>query len=285
MLPNLFHFPDWLPLIGGEPLTSFGVMMFLAFVTAGVILRKELERGGYDGEKAWDLVFMAVIGGILGAKLYYVFLNFDRLQAEGLSFLFSRGGMVWYGGFIGAAILVLWQAKKLGLPLLKVMDFSAPALALAYAVGRVGCFLVGDDWGRPTDSWVGIRFPQGFPPTRVDVIENYFGIEVDPALVEQYGQVVPVHPTQLYEVGMSTLIFFLLWSIRRRDTQPGWLFSVWLALAGVERFIVEFFRAKDDRFFGMLTLAQLISLGLIVLAFVGMRRFGGASPTESRSAV
>jgi len=285
--PYLFYFPDWLPVLGGQPVTSFGVMMFLAFLTGGIVLRKELERGGYDGEKAWDLVFMAVIGGILGAKLYYVFLNFDRLQAEGLSFLFSRGGMVWYGGFILAAAMVLWQARRDGLPLARVMDFSAPALALAYAVGRIGCFLVGDDWGRPTDSWVGIAFPNGFPPTRVDIIENQFGIAVDPALIEQYGQVVPVHPTQLYEVAMSTLIFLFLWSIRRRDTAPGWLFSVWLALAGAERIIVEFFRAKDDRFFGVLTLAQVISVGLIVVAFVLMARFRQApAPADaSRTSV
>jgi len=282
VLPILFRFPDWVPLLGGEAVTSFGVMMFLAFVTAGVILRKEMERNGYDGEKAWDLVFMAVIGGIVGAKLYYVFLNWDRFQVEGVSFLFSRGGMVWYGGFVLATVLVLWQARKLDLPLLKVMDFSAPALALAYAVGRVGCFLVGDDWGRPTDSWVGIRFPEGFPPTRVDIIEEQFGIAVDPALVQKYGEIVPVHPTQLYEVAMSTLIFLLLWRIRGRDANPGWLFTVWLALAGAERFVVEFFRAKDDRFFGALTLAQVISLGLIAVALVGMIRLG---KTAGRDAV
>jgi phosphatidylglycerol:prolipoprotein diacylglycerol transferase len=275
VLPNLFYFPDWVPFLGGEAVTSFGVMMFLAFLTAGVILSKEMERNGYDGEKAWDLVFMAVIGGLGGAKLYYVFLNFDRLQVEGLSFVFSRGGMVWYGGFIGAAILVAWQAKRMGLPVPRVADFTAPALALAYAVGRVGCFLVGDDWGRPTDSWVGIRFPEGFPPTRVDIIENQFGIAVDPALVEKYGEIVPVHPTQLYEVAMSTLIFLFLWRIRGRNASPGWLFSVWLALAGVERFIVEIFRAKDDRFFGFLTLAQIISIGLLVAGLIMASRLRG----------
>jgi len=280
VLPYLFRFPDWLPLIGGAYVTSFGVLMFLAFVTAGAVLRKEMERGGYDGEKAWDLVFMAVIGGILGGKLYYVFLNFDRLQAEGLSFLFSRGGMVWYGGFAAATFLVLWQARRMQLPLLKIMDFSAPALALAYAVGRVGCFLVGDDWGRPTDSWVGVRFPEGFPPTTVENIEG-FGIAVDPALVEKYGNVIPVHPTQLYEVAMSTVIFLFLWKIRGRSASPGWLFTVWLALAGVERFIVEFFRAKDDRFFGALTLAQVISLGLVAFALVWMSRLGKTSDATS----
>lgn len=272
MFPILFRLPEWVPFLGGEPVTSFGVMMFAAFVTAGVILRKELEREGYNGEKAWDFVFMAVIGGIIGAKVYYVFLNFDRLQAEGISFFLSRGGMVWYGGFLLAALLVLWEAHRSDIPVRKVMDFSAPALALAYAVGRVGCFLVGDDWGRPTDSWVGIRFPEGFPPTTVEAIENQFGILVDPALVEKYGDVVPVHPTQLYEVAMSTAIFFLLWSLRKRDDKPGWLFALWLALAGVERFVVEIFRAKDDRFFGALTLAQMISLGLVVVGVAWMQR-------------
>ena len=280
MLPILFRFPEWVPFLGGAPVTSFGLMMFLAFVTAGVVLRKEMERNGYDGEQAWDLVFMAVIGGIVGAKLYYVFLNYERLQIEGIGFLFSRGGMVWYGGLLGATVLVLWKARQLKLPLPKVMDMSSAALALAYAVGRMGCFLVGDDWGRPSDSWVGIRFPEGFPPTTVQQIEA-FGISVDPALIEKYGNVVPVHPTQLYEVAMSTAIFFLLWRIRGRAASPGWLFTVWLALASVERFIVEFFRAKDDRFFGALTLAQVISIGLLVVALVWMSRVRAPRPAEA----
>lgn len=285
MFPILFRFPDGLPLVGGMEITSFGVMMFAAFVTAGVILRAELERNGYEGEKAWDFVFMAVIGGIIGAKVYYVFLNYERLQAEGLSFVFSRGGMVWYGGFFLATILVLWEVRRSTIPMRKAMDYSAPALALAYAVGRVGCFLVGDDWGRPTGSWVGIAFPNGFPPTRVDVIEQQFGITVDPELVERFGDVVPVHPTQLYEVGMSTLIFFLLWGLRKRSFQDGWLFALWLALAGLERFIVEFFRAKDDRFFGVLTLAQIISLILVAVGVYWTMRLRSPGKTPVKTAV
>ena len=284
MYPILFEFPDWLPLLGGQPVTSFGVMMFFAFVTAGVVLRKELTRMGYEGDKAWDFVFMAVVGGILGGKIYYVFLNYPRLATEGWSFFFDRGGMVWYGGFLGAAALVLWEARRSAIPGARVADGSAPALALAYAVGRIGCFLVGDDWGRPTDSWVGMRFPDGMIPTRVDVIER-FGISVDPALVERYGTVVPVHPTQLYEVALSTLIFVLLWRLRGRDRGAGWLIMLWLSLAGAERFVVEIFRAKDDRFFGALTLAQVISIALIAVGIFGMKRIsqraGGARPASA----
>jgi phosphatidylglycerol:prolipoprotein diacylglycerol transferase len=119
---------------------------------------------------------------------------------------------------------------------------------------------------------VGIAFPQGAPPTRVDIIEREFGIQVDPELVARFGEIVPVHPTQLYEVGLSFLIFVLLWSIRTHRHTPGWLFMLWLALAGVERFFVEFFRAKDDRFFGVLTLAQAISLLLIAAGAIGVTR-------------
>ena len=277
MYPVFFDVPDWVPFLGGAPITSFGVFMLFAFLTGGYILRAELRRVGEDPEKAWDLVFMAVVGGIVGAKGYYVLLNFEQLLADPRGMLFSRGGLVWYGGFLMATALVIWEIRrqKLSVPLLA--DLIAPALALAYAVGRFGCFMVGDDWGRPTDSIFGMRFPQGTPATTVTNIEQMFGITVDPELIEQYGQVVPVHPTQLYEVGMSTLIFFALWRIRDHGHAKGWLFMLWLILAGIERFLVEFLRAKDDRFFGILTLAQMISLAIVAVGVAGPMKTRAAS--------
>lgn len=282
MYPNLFHLPTWVPLLGGQPITSFGLMMFLSFLTAGVITRSELRRRGLDEEKAWDFLFMAVVGGIIGAKLYYVLLNFDQFQARGIGYLFNRGGMVWYGGFGLAAILVAWEAHRSKLHVPTIADVVAPALALAYAVGRVGCFLVGDDYGRPTDSWVGIAFPNGSPPSTVESLRR-FGIEPDPALIEKYGQVLPVHPTQLYEVAMSTIIFLILWQLRKKPRAAGWLFMAWLAMAGVERFIVEIFRAKDDRFFGALTLAQLISIGLLIAGVAGIVHLGRRGPAAAKA--
>lgn len=284
MYPVIFELPDWLPFIGGEAVTSFGVFMLLAFLTGGYILRAEMRRLDEDPEKAWDLVFMAVIGGIIGAKAYYVLLNWDRTMADPVGMILARGGLVWYGGFILATVLVIWEIRRQKLPLPKMADAVAPALALAYAVGRVGCFMVGDDWGRPTDSWVGIAFPRGAPPTRVDIIERDFGIAVDPALIERYGQIVPVHPTQLYEVGMSTLIFFVLWKLRGQPRVAGWLFMLWLVLAGIERFVVEFFRAKDDRFLGPLTVAQVISVAIMVVGAVGMARLSGGASRQSKRA-
>ena len=250
--------------------------MLFAFLTAGYATRAELARMGYDPEKAWDFVFMAVIGGILGAKIYYILLNYPRLLEDPWPLILARGGLVWYGGFLLATALVVWEVKRSKLPVGRMADAVAPPLAIAYAVGRMGCFLVGDDWGRPTDSWVGVAFPRGTPATTVTNIEQQFGITVDPALIEKYGQVIPVHPTQLYEVAMSTLIFLFLWRIRAHKHSAGWLFMLWLALAGVERFVVEFFRAKDDRFFGVLTLAQVISMGIVAVGIAGMVRLNAA---------
>lgn len=281
MYPNLFYLPEWFPIGAGAPVTSFGVMMMLSFLTAGYVLRAGLVREGHDADVAWSLVFWAVIGGVVGARIYYVFLNYPRLLADPAGMLFSRGGMVWYGGFLLATGLVVWRIRKFGLPLGKTADAAAPALALAYGVGRLGCFLVGDDYGRPTDSWVGIAFPNGLPPTTASAMSSQFGITIDPALIEKYGEVLPVHPTQLYETGISTLIFLLLWRLRGHNHRAGWLFMVWLALAGAERFFVEIFRAKDDRFFGVFTLAQVISLLLVAFGAFWVLKLRSGKGTAS----
>ncbi len=128
---------------------------------------------------------------------------------------------------------------------------------------------------------MGIAFPQGTPPTRVDVLESYFGVRVDPALVERFGQVVPVHPTQLYEIAMASIIFLVLWKLRVHRHRPGWLFWICLTLLSVERFLVEFVRVKDDRFFGPLTVAQGIAVILVLGGLWGVRRTWstGADPT------
>ena len=269
--------------MGGAPITSFGVFMFLSFLTGGILLRSEMERTGHDPERAWDLVFMAVLGGVIGAKAYYVLLNYESLLADPVSAIFSRGGMVWYGGFAGALLLIVFEIKRRGLPLGEIADLCSPTLAIGYAVGRMGCFLVGDDYGRPTDSWVGISFPRGTPPTRVDVFESYFNVQVDPAIIERFGQVVPVHPTQLYEIAMASIIFLVLWKLRVHEHGAGWLWWICLTLLSAERFLVEFVRVKDDRFLGPLTLAQGIAVTLVLVGVWGMRRTwspGGESEGE-----
>lgn len=270
MYPILFE-------LGGLTVTSFGVFMALSFFTAGWVLSRELARKRQDPDLAWDLVMYAAIGGILGAKLYYMLLHLDETAADPMGALLSRSGLVWYGGFIVAALLILGHLarKRIGVPL--VADAVAPALALAYAVGRVGCFLVGDDYGAPTNLPWGVAFPQGAPPSTAANLRA-FGVQVPAAVPD--ATVLAVHPTQLYEVAMSLVIFAILWRLRDRIATAGALFAIWLSLAGMERFVVEIFRAKDDRFLAGFTVAQVISIGLVLLGaavYQQLRRSAGGT--------
>jgi phosphatidylglycerol:prolipoprotein diacylglycerol transferase len=248
--------------IGGISITSFGVMIALGFLAAGWVTARELRRRGENGEHAWDLAGYGAIAGILGAKLYYMLLHWNETSADFGGALVSRSGLVWYGGLIGGVLAVLWRLRRLKLPVLKFGDAIAPGMAIGYAVGRVGCFLVGDDWGRPTTLPWGVRFPQGAPPSTAANVRA-FGVDVPRSVPA--NEVLAVHPTQLYETGISLVIFAVLWKLRHRFRTTGTLWFTWVALAGVERFVVEIFRAKDDRFFGAISIAQLISLAMIVI--------------------
>lgn len=278
MYPVLFR-------IGSFELTSFGVLMALAFLSGGWILARELKRRGDDPETAWDIVWYAAIGGILGAKLYYMLLNWGDTVANPVAALTSRAGLVWYGGFIGAALLIWWRLASRKLPVLRFGDAIAPALAMGYVVGRLGCFLVGDDYGRPTDRPWGIAFPNGAPPSTAGNLRA-FGVDLPPTIADD--TVLRVHPTQLYEMAMMGAIFLLLWAWRKKDWPAGVLWFAYVALAGVERFIVEIFRAKDDRFLGVFTIAQLISVGLVIVGVAAAmylkRRGDAAGAVEPRPA-
>jgi phosphatidylglycerol:prolipoprotein diacylglycerol transferase len=259
--------------LGGFEITGFGLMMMIAFLAGGWIVGLELQRRGLRDEYATDMVAAAVIGGIVGAKLWYVALTRD------LGSLLSRGGLVWYGGFIGGAAAVLINGWRLKVPVRWTMQVGAPALAAAYALGRVGCFLVGDDYGRPTDVPWGVKFPLGIPPTSAGVLQSQFGVPMPPGV--DPGAILAVHPTQLYETAIMLAVFAILWRLRARPAATGWLFGVYLLFAGAERFLVEILRAKDDRFLGPFTLAQLTSTGLMLAGTALMARWNreGELPT------
>jgi phosphatidylglycerol:prolipoprotein diacylglycerol transferase len=260
MYPILFKFK-------GVEITSFGLMLGLAFLAAGLVASVEFKRKGYDKDVAWTLLMGALIGGIVGAKLYYAFLNWPFLVRDPFGTVFSRAGLVWYGGLIGGSLGVIYLLHREKLPLAEVADVGALSIPAAYAIGRVGCFLVGDDYGRPTDSWLGIAFPNGSPPSTAGNLRDAFGVALPESISD--WEVLSVHPTQLYEVALTTVILLVLWRLRRHPHRAGWLFMAWVALAGLERFAVEFLRAKDDRFFGVLTLAQMISLAMIAGGLYG----------------
>lgn len=245
--------------IGPLEITGFGLAMLLCFVVGQMVAQRELLRRGHDPSPVSDMTLAAVIGGLLGAKLYFVFVLGNR------DALFARGGFVFWGGLIGGMIAVLAVVMKKRFGVMRMLDVGGPACAAAYAVGRTGCWAVGDDYGRPWNGFLAVSFPEGAPPSTAGIMAREFGVPI-PAGVDP-ATVLSVIPTQLVEVALGFVMFLVLWKLRKHDHAEGWLFGVYCVLAGAERFVVEFLRAKDDRVFGALTYAQLIS---VVFVIVGM---------------
>jgi phosphatidylglycerol:prolipoprotein diacylglycerol transferase len=238
------------------PITGFGVTMALLFFMGAWIIDQECQRLGFKREYSGDVILGAVLGGIIGAKLWYAGLH-------GVETLLRRDGLVYYGGFVGGTLGVIGVSLWRRVPIRWTAHLAAPALAAGYAIGRVGCFVVGDDYGVPTTLPWGVRFPEGAPPSTAAVMQREFGVPIPEGM--DPGTVLAVHPTQLYEVAAMLVVFALLWRWRTAAKGTGWLFGVYLVFAGIERFLVEILRAKDDRVLGVLTLAQAFSIVLILI--------------------
>jgi len=231
--------------LGPFSIYGYGLMMALGFLMAGFLLKRELKRVGLPVEIGDLVIIGAVIGGIVGAKLYFLVENLGDPDALSFRSLFSGAGLVWYGGFIGAVVTVIVIIRLKHTSVLAVFDLLAPIAILGYAFGRMGCFLAGDgDYGPATDMPWGMAFPNGTMPT----LER-------------------VHPTPLYEIAVCLIIFAFLWKIRKRVTPAGWSIGLYLILAGSERFITEFWRLTLVVALG-LTMAQIIGIISIVVGTV-----------------
>ncbi|MDF1503874.1 prolipoprotein diacylglyceryl transferase family protein [Roseisolibacter sp. H3M3-2] len=250
--------------IGPLQLTGFGLAVLAAFWLSQVVVMRELTRRGHDlySQTTPDVVFAALLGFLIGAKLYFVVLTGDP------GAIFSRGGFVFWGGFMGSVALCFLTIKRKKLSFARYADVAGIAIAGGYAVGRTGCFAVGDDYGRPWGGPLAFTFPQGAPPSTAANMRDLFGIQM-PAGTSP-AEVIAVHPTQLYETAMGFVMFLILWRLRDHAHAEGWLFGVYCVLAGVERFIVEFFRAKDDQLIVGLTSAQIIAIAIAVIGVVVM---------------
>ncbi len=233
--------------IGSFVVSSFGLMVALAFLAGYWITSVEFKRKKLDDKLLGNLLLLSMLGGIGGAKLMYIFENvpLSDFISSPFTHIFSRGGLTFYGGFIGAVLLFWILTVKNKVSFFKVMDAMAPALAIGHSIGRIGCFLVGDDYGIKSDVPWAVAFPKGLPPTTD-----------------------PVHPTQVYEVILMGLVFFVLWKLRKRNTPDGWLFSILIILAGIERFLIEFIRSTTPSPIPDLSVAQLIAIGLIVIGIL-----------------
>ena len=226
----------------GYPISTFGVMMAVGFLVAAWHTGVRLREYGLDPEIASTILLYAMVGGVVGSKLYFAVDEGLRTGVPFSELLFSRAGITWYGGLIGGTIAVLVGCWIHGWPVRIISSCVAGAAALGQACGRIGCFLVGDDYGRPTDLPWGVAFPEGAPPTQD-----------------------PVHPTQLYEVAWLLGVAALLWHRRRRSP---FLFGEYLALNGLGRFFIEMLRINPEVALG-LTQPQWIGVALLVLGSAG----------------
>ena len=226
--------------LGPLTLQTFGIMFALGFIAAGALIAKRLQELGKPVDWAYEVIFAALIGGIVGSRLDFLLENWDDVSDDLLGNLFSGSGLIWYGGAIGGTIAVVLWARWRGMLNLTLLDICAPGLAIGYAVGRIGCQLSGDgDYGQPWDGPWAMAYPDGTVPTTETV-----------------------HPTPIYETLAMGLVTYVLWRLRSAF-QPGLLFALYLVLAGLERFLVEFIRRNDDVAIG-LTQAQLLSLAMVI---------------------
>lgn len=254
MYPELLH-------LGPFVISSYGFMMVMAFLAAYVFIQRDGKRLGWQPDLAQDVVFWAAIGGVLGAKVYYLIENIGRGSGRNIAgigdviaglFTLNLGrmaegiqnfgaGLVFFGGLMGGMLAVTLLLRRKKMKWLPMADVLAPYLILGYAVGRVGCFLVGDDYGMPSDLPWAMAFPNGLPPTTV-----------------------AVHPTQLYEIALGLIIFGFLFRFRLKAKFTGQVFALYLLLVGTERFLIEFIRTNRQYAFGF-TGAQYIGAILVVI--------------------
>jgi phosphatidylglycerol:prolipoprotein diacylglycerol transferase len=226
----------------GLGIKTFGVMFALGFVACGAVIARRLRELGKPVDWAYEIVFAALLGGVVGARAYFVIEHFDEARHDLIGTVFSGSGLVWYGGAIGGAIAVIAWMRWRGVLTLTMLDMCGIALALGYAIGRIGCQVSGDgDYGiRSSLPWA-MGYPHGTVPTPPGV---------------------RVHPTPIYETLTMCALALALWHLRDR-VRPGVVFALYLIGSGLERFLVEFIRRNSEVVAG-LTGPQLESVVLML---------------------
>jgi phosphatidylglycerol:prolipoprotein diacylglycerol transferase len=250
MYPDLFN-------IGPVTVHSYGLMLGIAFLISSTLFSRELRRVKLDENIGVAITFLAIIGGLVGSKLFYIieewnfgtggsFFSYFRADV-----LFSPSGLTFYGGLIVAFLMIYIYCKYKKLNMLQIIDAMSPATMLGYGIARVGCHLSGDGcYGLPVNNtpyeFLGYSYVKGIVPTHVGVL---------------------VHPTPLYELAAAVVIFIILMAMRRKMKYYGQMFFIYLVFSGAERLVVEFIRLNPKVIF-IFTQAQLISLGMILTGLI-----------------
>lgn len=226
--------------IGAFTVYSYGLMLVLAFFTCAYLASLQAKKEGVNPEAIFNLCFFVFISGIIGARMFYVFNNFGFYLRNPLEIIMlQHGGMAWFGGLIFGSCAAILFIKRNKLGLLKILDLLAPFIALAQAIGRIGCLLNGCCFGRASEFGI------------------YFKV-FDQVLI----------PTQLYSSLFLLLIFFILRFIQERKRAPGIILCAYFFLYSVKRFFIEYFRNDSPRIFYGLTLFQALSLALLSVSLL-----------------
>ena len=270
---------------------SFGLMVALAFLICNFLIKKEFKKNNLDLKIADDIIFYAILSAIIGSKVYYIietgnynsfFNNIENIFIKIISFdIFGAinelqllgSGLVFNGGFICALIFIGFYVYRKKLNFLFLLDIVAPFILLGHAIGRVGCFLVGDDYGVPSNLPWAISFPNGLPPSTIFTFSengsfsylDYNVLNLKNYLVENSSSVVSVHPTQIYEMILYFLGFLLLRKFFSQTKETlGLNSALYLIYAGLSRFVVEILRT-NERYFLDLSSAQFISIIMFII--------------------
>lgn len=240
---------------------AFGIMAVTGYFVAMFFITKEAKRKKINPVLIQSLTMWIIVGMLVGARTWYVIENWYQFSPNFISiFKLWEGGMVFYGGFIGGFLGGVLFTKVAKLPLSEIMDITAPGIAIAIAIGRIGCFLNGCCYGKVTDSCIGVSFPSRWlPPAYLDQVQK--GL-----ISPEAQQSLPVIPTQLISALSLFIIFLILWRIRKIRVFNGFLFTLFLGLYGLKRFIVDFFRQYSGNalILKYLTLSQASSIILMI---------------------
>ncbi len=261
MHPRLFD-------LGPFTIYTYGVLLAAAFLLGLKLATARAKRAGLDANRVLDLGIYIIVAAIVGGKLLLLVTDFEAFRANPADFLsLARSGGVFYGGLILAVLVAFWYMRRHALPLWPTFDVFAPGIALGHAIGRLGCFMAGCCWGHATTEPWGVTFTDPFTG-------SYVGTPLG----------IPLHPTQLYEMGAElAILFFLLWLERGRGRNfPGRTFWSYTLLYGLTRYTIEFFRGDPRGTVWIFSTSQLISvvlvpLSVLMLAWLASRERGGAA--------
>lgn len=241
--------------LGQFELRSYGVIVALSFLAAFWLSRKEAARNGLDPASIDDFALYALLGGILGARIYFVLFSDPSYYLKNPWEILAiwRGGIGVIGSLAGGFLAAVWYCRKKRIPLLKFADILAPAVALGQTLGQFACLANGDSYGKQTDLPWAITYtdPRSMAPLNI-----------------------PLHPIELYEMGAYFLVFLLVWKTRKQFKVEGYSFLTYLVAYGVARFLMEFLRGHPAVFAGGIPAAQVFSAALILASIAGFFLLG-----------